>query len=191
MKPMLLASKVVRGLVAVLLALLAVLLEGIFAWLKQDWLAHRRDGGHPAAQSRGQIASKIKPEHLWKHNQLDEKLPDELLEFIFTFLLPAELVRGPACVCQRWQRCSLRPDIWAAKVSFPWTKAEHPGFMQGWKLPRLYQALQARNLLSSLQPRRFNQWERCRTSSVHLSRLLEMGLSADEFALLLAAVMQG
>ncbi len=87
------------------------------------------------------------PEDSQESSQIDCKLPDELLAEIFKHLSPSDLVRGPASVSSRWQRCSLQPSVWLTKFSLPKPATDLPGFSSGRFLPRLYRALHADNLL--------------------------------------------
>ena len=68
----------------------------------------------------------------------------------------ADIVQGPACVSQRWQRCSLQPCVWLTRLNLPQPVTDLP-CCGGWGLPRLYSALQAGNLLSGLRSESFGR----------------------------------
>ena len=91
------------------------------------------------------------PEHKQEDSQIDCKLPEELLAEVFKHLSPVDRVRGAACVSQRWQRCSLQPSVWLTSFGLPKPVSNLPGCSSGWALPRLYSALQTRNLLTGFE----------------------------------------
>ena len=87
------------------------------------------------------------PEDSQENSLLDSKLPDELLAQVFEHLLPADVIKGPARVSQRWQRCSLQPYVWKYKLGLPGFGLEELSCTQRWALPRLYSVVGASNLL--------------------------------------------
>ncbi|KAK9836440.1 hypothetical protein WJX74_000628 [Apatococcus lobatus] len=97
----------------------------------------------PAGKAKESKAS----ESLQAGSLIESKLPEELLSLVFVHLSPAELVTGPARICQRWQKACLQPVVWADKFGFDGLCLKRQ-FSGRWDLPRLFKATQRSNLLA-------------------------------------------
>lgn len=100
-----------------------------------------------SSQPRGIDQAFRLPKSLQEHSLLESKLPDELLVQVFEYLAPADLIQGPARVCQRWQECSFQPCVWKCKLGLSGFELGELSCTQRWALPQLYSVLSASNLL--------------------------------------------